>query len=82
MRIVYLRDARSFLRRLPANIRDRFLEAFEDIAAGHGEKWDTKQLAGRPESRLRVSGFRAIYRIDGDVLTVTLIGPRGDVYKK
>ena len=80
MQIVYLRDARNFLRRMPANFRDRFMDAFEAIAAGRGADLDAKRLL--PEWRLRIGGFRAIYQIENDVLLVMLIGPRGDVYKK
>jgi mRNA interferase RelE/StbE len=82
MQIVYLREARSALKRLPAHLRDRFLEALQAIAAGEGEALDVKPLHGRSESRLRIGAFRAIFRIDGDRLTVTQIGARGDVYKR
>ncbi len=82
MQIVYLRDARNVLKRMPANFRDRFLDAFEAIAAGRGMELDAKRLTGRSEWRLRIGGFRAIDQIENDVLLVMLIGPRGDVYKK
>jgi len=82
MQIVYLRDARNTLKRLPAHFRDRFLEALEAIAAGDGETFDVKPLHGRSESRLRIGGYRAIFRVDGDRLTVTQIGSRGDIYKR
>jgi mRNA interferase RelE/StbE len=82
MQIVYLRDARNTLKRLPAHVRDRFLDALEAIAAGDGEKFDVKPLHGRSESRLRIGNYRAIFRVNDDRLTVTQIGSRGDIYKR
>jgi mRNA interferase RelE/StbE len=40
-------------------------------------------LRGRPGFRLRMGGWRAIYRVDDDRLIVLVldIGARGDVYK-
>ena len=82
MQIGYLRDARNVLKRMPANFRDRFMDAFEAIAAGRGAAFAAKRLTGRSEWRLRIGGFRAIYQIENDVLLVMQIGPRGDVDKK
>jgi mRNA interferase RelE/StbE len=82
MQIVYLRDARNVLKRLPLSFRGRFLEAFEMIAAGKSRTFDVKPLHARPEFRLRIGEFRAIFRVDEDKLTVTQIGPRGDIYKR
>jgi mRNA interferase RelE/StbE len=42
-----------------------------------------KPLKGRPEWRLRVGKYRVLFIEDRENLTyvVTVIGPRGDVYK-
>jgi mRNA interferase RelE/StbE len=82
MQIVYLRDARNTLKRLPAHVRNRFLDALEAIAAGEGETFDVKPLRDRSESRLRIGDYHAIFRVSGDRLTVTQIGSRGDIYKR
>ena len=50
-------------------------------------KGDIKPMEGKPEGRyrLRVGGYRVIYRYNQDgtmvVLFVMDIGPRGDIYK-
>lgn len=41
---------------------------------------NVKKLQGRPEFRLRVQDWRVIFRIDGGILWVDDIGPRGSVY--
>lgn len=41
---------------------------------------NVKKLKGREESRLRVQDWRVIFRIEGDVLHVDDIGPRGSIY--
>ncbi|HEY0524035.1 MAG TPA: hypothetical protein VGD08_11630 [Stellaceae bacterium] len=82
MEIVYLRDARNALKRLPVDLRRKFLRAFEAIAAGEARELDVKPLTGRSENRLLIGGFRAIFEMDDGRLIVMLIGPRGDVYKK
>jgi len=41
---------------------------------------NVKKLQGRPDFRLRVQDWRIIYRIEGDVLYVDEIGPRGSIY--
>lgn len=38
------------------------------------------KLVGRPESRLRVQDWRVIFRIEGDVMMIDDIGPRGSIY--
>ena len=39
-----------------------------------------KKLHGRPESRLRVQNWRVIFRIEGEILHVDEIEPRGSAY--
>lgn len=39
------------------------------------------QLRGRPEWRLRVQDWRVIFVIEGDVLLIRDIAPRGGVYE-
>ena len=43
---------------------------------------DIRPLTGIPAFRLRVGGWRIIFRVDGDTIVVTRLGPRGDVYKR
>ena len=46
---------------------------------------DSKQLIGSPEfKRVDIGEFRIIYRVEGDVVKIALVGKRNDneVYKK
>jgi mRNA interferase RelE/StbE len=82
--IKYKKAAVKRLIKLPADIRDRFITAFETLALNpEDETLDTKQLTGRDGYRLRVGGYRAIYTVKDEELLITVIkvGPRGDIYK-
>jgi mRNA interferase RelE/StbE len=82
-RIVLLRPARRYLEKLPSTEQERVPDALaalgEDPFGG-----DVKPLKGRPEWSLRVGELRALLRVDRDeqTIVVTLIAPRGDVYKQ
>ena len=83
-RIEYRRPARKALMRMPASLAARFLEAFESLAADpRCADLDIKRLSGRDGYRLRIAGWRALYRVECDRLVVLVldIGTRGDVYK-
>jgi mRNA interferase RelE/StbE len=44
---------------------------------------DIKKLTGRDGYRLRMGGWRALYRMENDqlIIEVVKIGPRGDIYR-
>jgi mRNA interferase RelE/StbE len=42
---------------------------------------NVKKLQGRSSSRLRVQDMRIVFRIEGDVLEIEGIGPRGEIYR-
>ncbi|HXS49125.1 MAG TPA: type II toxin-antitoxin system RelE/ParE family toxin [Sphingomicrobium sp.] len=53
----------------------------EELAADpEALRANVKKLQGRPESRLRVQDWRVIFRIEGGVLWIDDVGPRGSVY--
>jgi len=39
------------------------------------------KLVGREEYRLRVQDWRVIFRVDGSILAIEKIGPRGSIYE-
>ncbi|HEY7808000.1 MAG TPA: type II toxin-antitoxin system RelE/ParE family toxin [Croceibacterium sp.] len=39
------------------------------------------RLQGQPEFRLRVQDWRVIFRVEGSVLWIEEIGPRGSIYR-
>ena len=42
-----------------------------------------EKLAGREGYRLRIGGYRGVYKIEGEQVTVVVldVGPRGGIYK-
>jgi mRNA interferase RelE/StbE len=42
---------------------------------------NVKRLQGRPEYRLRVQDWRVIFRIEGSILWIDDIAPRGSAYE-
>lgn len=67
---------------MPAEVAEQFRTAFQDIADDRGHR-DVKKLAGREGYRLRIDGYRGIYRVEGEQVTVVVldVGPRGGIYK-
>ena len=84
-RVLIGAGARKAARRLPQAHRDSLL-LFVEALTEEGpvpDKWDVRKLVGREaEYRLRLGGWRVIYRVDRDDTTITImdIATRGDVY--
>lgn len=81
--VILLRPARRYLERLTRQEQERILDALETLRKNPRQA-SVKPLKGRPEWRISVGGRRVLFRIDekSRLFVVTLIGPRGDVYKK
>ena len=47
-----------------------------------GDNVNVIKLVGRPEYRLRVQDWRVIFCVDGSILAVEQIGPRGSIYEE
>ena len=75
-------DVRKRIARLPEKERIRLVEAISFLGDNpfHG---DVKPLQGRSLWRLRVGGWRVLFRIEKQerIIYVVGMGPRGDVYK-
>ena len=86
VRTEYSKSAAKALQRMDKALRNRIREAIEGLLQTP-PKGDIKPLEGRPSGRyrLRVGGYRVIYRYDHDGVMVVLyildVGPRGDIYK-
>ena len=76
MRILVARAAAKTIKRLPRNQAERTMKAIGRLPAG-----DVKRLQGRPDFRLRVGGWRVIFEMDAETITVTDVGSRGDIYR-
>jgi len=83
-RIEIKKKAQKQLRKAPAHVREKAMRELDCISTNpHGFKGDWKPLTGTPYWRLRVGGYRAICRIEDDVLILLVLefGSRGDIYK-
>ena len=86
MEIRYSRDALKFLSKLDKRSIERIREAITGLTI-NPPQGDIKLMKGFSDGRkrLRVGGWRVIYRIDSEnkveILFIIDIGNRGDIYK-
>ena len=82
MPVILSKQALKFRRRMQPKEGRRIDTALARLAENPaGTELDIATLVNTPAYRLRVGGWRVIFRIDGDTVTVTRLGPRGDIYK-
>ena len=81
-RVILLRPAERYLKRLPRHEQERILRALERLQE-NPEQARPEPLVGRPEWKLGVGGRCILFIPDreGKLFVVTTIGPRGDVYE-
>ncbi len=82
-KLIYKKKALKALKKMPKKIADQFLNAFDKLGENNEEGLDVKKLNGREGYRLRISGYRAIYTVDGEQLIILVldVGTRGGIYK-
>lgn len=86
MKIVYSKSSLKFLAKLDSHSVERIRNAIKGLTE-NPPVGDIKSMNGYKDGtkRLRVGGWRVIYRIDSDntieILFVIDIGNRGDIYK-
>ncbi len=82
-KLIFLRPASNYLKRLPNKEALRIIDALELIAS-NPDNAPIKPLAGRTEWSYRVGDRRILIRIEMEKreVIVTRIGNRGDIYKK
>ena len=86
MRIEYSKLAAKALQRMDRPLRNRIREAILGLTLTPPQG-DIKPLQGIPSGRfrLRVGGYRVIYRYEHNgavtILFIIDVGPRGDIYK-
>ena len=79
-KVVLERPARKFIQKQPPEQQKRILTALSKLP----EQGDIFLMLGRKNQyRVRIGTYRAIYRLEQNVLTVTVlkVDNRGDVYK-
>ena len=81
--LVYRKSVVKSLTKLPNDVCGKFTAAFQQLASGDSAQFNIKKLSGRDGFRLRIGGYRAIYRIHNDqlIIEVLAVGSRGDIYK-
>lgn len=78
--IIYQPDALNVLRRMQPKTAQRIRDKIKAYAADPASQANNvRTLKGRDGIRLRVGDWRVIM-LDGEVLSILRIGPRGDVY--
>jgi len=79
MEVSYTRTA---LRALKRCNKRKLIEAKIDEMSKQPleENQNVKRLRGRPEYRLRVQDWRVIFAVDGTILEIRQIKPRGSAY--
>ena len=81
MEIRYSKSALKAL--LRSNKRQLIERKINDLASGSLERNpNVIKLVGREEYRLRVQDWRVIFQIDGAILAIERIGPRGSIYEE
>ena len=79
--ILYRPPARKALRRMPKNTAQRIMSKIEAYATDPASQANNvAALKGRDGVRLRVGDWRVIM-IEGEVLDVLDVGPRGGIYE-
>jgi mRNA interferase RelE/StbE len=82
MQVFLHRAASKYLDRLDRPTKDRFNAAFEELSKEPPEG-DIVPYEGNPGIwRLKVGGYRALYKIENGTILVTHIEPRGQAYTK
>ena len=72
----------KYLERLNEADRNRIEDAIEGLEK-EPPQGDIKPIAGQPGTfRIRIGGYRAIFRYREDHIFITHIDPRGQVYNK
>lgn len=84
MCLQFTKPALAGLSRMPPKQRLVMVTRLEEIAAApFAAHRNIRKLSARPEYRLRVGDWRALYivTVQDDVVTVTTVEIRGEVYK-
>jgi len=82
MQVLLHHTADKYLDRLNADDRDRINAALDDLEK-EPPQGDIRPVSGEPgRFRVKVGGFRLLFRIKDGTILVTHLEPRGQAYKK
>ena len=80
MNIVLSQAAAKYLERLNEPTKGRIIAALKKLEQ-EPPQGDIKALTGQEGFRLRIGGYRVLFNMKSDIIVVTDIGPRGQMYK-
>jgi len=82
-RVELTRTAQRDLRRLDPPVRERVSGALVALAQDPHGSTGLRRLSGRPETRLRVGGWRVLLTLDPEARTIIVLRalPRGRAYR-
>ncbi|HNY83706.1 MAG TPA: type II toxin-antitoxin system RelE/ParE family toxin [Anaerolineaceae bacterium] len=85
MKTIWMKKAQKYLDKSPKSLQKKVEAALSEIEKVFPNVLacqNVEKLQGEPNSfRCRVGAYRIVFMIDGEILYIALIGPRGDVYK-
>ena len=76
MEIRYSKQAIKFLEKQEKSVRIRIKYAIMKLPSG-----DVKKLIGQPYYRLRVGELRVLFKRDAQIIYISKIDSRGQIYK-
>jgi mRNA-degrading endonuclease RelE of RelBE toxin-antitoxin system len=78
MRILKSKQVKKFIEKQDKQTQERLNTALNKLPAG-----DVVSVAGLSDTfRLRVGNFRALFVKEGEIIKITLLDNRGQVYKR
>lgn len=80
MNTVLSPQALKYLKRLNEPEKSRIIKALKKLES-EPPQGDIKSLSGNDGYRLRVGGYRVLFGIKNNIIIITDIGPRGQIYK-
>ena len=83
IKITMHKQAEKYYNRLDSGTRERIKQGINGLLK-NPPVGNIKELKGEFQGlkRLQIGGFRIIYSSDGNLIRITNILPRGDVYKR
>ncbi len=79
--IIFKKQAKKELSRIPMNIRKRIIVKIDQLASDPASlASNIKKLKGNDNFRLRVGDYRIIFNNQGIILNILRIAPRGSIY--
>jgi len=80
LNLVLSPKAAKYLERLNEPIKGRIITALKKLVT-ENFKGDIKSMTGQEGFRLRVGAYRILFGIKNDIIIITDIGIRGQIYK-